>query len=143
MPQVHGAGWGLNRSSHEPGAPPSFWLAPTILHELGHVLGLTHSARAADVMSAYYVPDRVTLSEHDLARVRALYRGADGGGAAAAELIPPPPPPTSQREYMSIHKERIEDAMTSAVRTAVEQRAAKPLTFIAERLLERDATSAE
>jgi len=50
-----------------------FELLPVVLHEMGHVLGLVHSEKPADVMFPYYVPGRVKLSDNDVAVVKALY----------------------------------------------------------------------
>jgi predicted Zn-dependent protease len=43
-----------------------------LLHEVGHVIGLTHSQEPLDVMSPYYVSDRVELSGNDIKRVQQL-----------------------------------------------------------------------
>jgi len=49
-----------------------FQLLPVAIHEVGHVLGLSHSEHSADVMSPFYVAGQVTLSENDVTRVKAL-----------------------------------------------------------------------
>lgn len=50
-----------------------YYLQPVVLHEIGHSLGLTHSAAEDDVMSPFYVPDRVALADNDRRRVAAAY----------------------------------------------------------------------
>eukprot|EP00939_MAST-03C_sp_MAST-3C-sp1_P001236 g1236.t1 len=45
------------------------------LHEIGHVVGLTHSDKPEDVMSPFYVANRVALTRSDALRARALYFG--------------------------------------------------------------------
>ena len=72
--------WGLQGRPSKPG---SFKVFPVVLHELGHVLGLSHSNLEADVMSPYYRPDLTDLSENDVARARRA-TGADQAAAAAA-----------------------------------------------------------
>lgn len=51
-------------------APP-----PTHTHitRAGHALGLTHSAVEDDVMSPFYVPGRVALSDNDARRIAEAY----------------------------------------------------------------------
>eukprot|EP00803_Ostreobium_quekettii_P001087 evm.model.scf_853EXC.6 EVM.evm.TU.scf_853EXC.6 scf_853EXC:58036-60614(-) len=56
----------------QPAKPGRFYLYPVALHEMGHVLGLTHSTDPNDVMSPYYVPDRVELQPGDKQRAAAL-----------------------------------------------------------------------
>ena len=49
-----------------------FKLLPVAIHEVGHVLGLTHSTEPGDVMSPYYMEGQTTLSDGDKQRVTAL-----------------------------------------------------------------------
>ncbi|MET0406658.1 MAG: matrixin family metalloprotease [Cystobacter sp.] len=56
--------WTVNGTNHD--------LRSTALHELGHSLGLGHSADANAVMYAYY-NGRIDLQPDDLAGVRSLY----------------------------------------------------------------------
>merc|ERR1711966_191564 len=50
-----------------------FNFLPVAIHEIGHILGLCHSEAPIDVMSPYYIRDRVNLSDNDIARVKAIY----------------------------------------------------------------------
>lgn len=93
---LHGAGWEhLARTEVGADEPPCFFLAPVLLHEIGHVLGLTHNVLdASEVMAPHYDADKVKLTSRDKARVRAAYGvaepaedgGGGGGGASAGEV---------------------------------------------------------
>ncbi|MFJ9468214.1 matrixin family metalloprotease [Streptomyces caniferus] len=43
------------------------------LHELGHILGLGHSANPKSVMYPYYTVPKTTLGQEDIQRIQALY----------------------------------------------------------------------
>jgi len=49
-------------------------LLPVLLHELLHILGLEHDDEHPDaLMAPRYNPDVITLTEHDIRRLQALY----------------------------------------------------------------------
>ncbi|KAH8069714.1 peptidase [Aureococcus anophagefferens] len=50
--------------------PGAFFFLPVMLHEVGHCLGLTHSAEYRDVMSPYYVANHANLTDNDVARLQ-------------------------------------------------------------------------
>ncbi|KAG2434558.1 hypothetical protein HYH02_012224 [Chlamydomonas schloesseri] len=75
-----GERWLLQPAPELPGA---FYILPVVLHEIGHALGLTHSPDPAHVMSSFYQPHRVRLTEGDRERAAALYPLQ----GAAAELF--------------------------------------------------------
>lgn len=52
----------------QPAKAKAYYLLPVLLHELGHVIGLTHSADTKAVMSPYYVEDRIHLTDDDKER---------------------------------------------------------------------------
>jgi hypothetical protein len=53
-------------------------LLQVAIHEIGHLLGLSHSSDTSAIMFALYSPDRVTLSADDVAGISALYGARDG-----------------------------------------------------------------
>ena len=59
--------WLLQGMAPTPGA---FYLLPVALHEIGHCLGLAHGA-PAQVMSPYYVANRVALTPADVVAAKA------------------------------------------------------------------------
>lgn len=52
-------------------------LTSVAVHELGHVLGLSHSADRKSIMYPYYMGPKATLGQEDIQRIQALY-GAPG-----------------------------------------------------------------
>ena len=71
-----GEKWELQSRPHHRGSTGAFHLLPVAIHEIGHVLGLKHSAKAGDVMVPFYIPGRLALSANDVAE---LARLSDGG----------------------------------------------------------------
>lgn len=69
--------WLLQGQQQPRMAHGSFALLPVVAHELGHVLGLSHSHLEEDLMSPYYKPS-AKLSSNDTARVVKMY-GPPGG----------------------------------------------------------------
>eukprot|EP00946_MAST-07B_sp_MAST-7B-sp1_P004512 g4512.t1 len=61
--------WGVRGAPTKPGA---FMIFSVVLHEMGHVMGLAHSKSADDVMSPYYRPELVALTENDASRAKAV-----------------------------------------------------------------------
>ena len=61
-------------------------LLQVAIHEIGHLLGLSHSDNEGAIMFAFYGVDRVNLSQDDIDGIRALY------GAPAPEPAPEPEP---------------------------------------------------
>ncbi|EOD20284.1 hypothetical protein EMIHUDRAFT_242159 [Emiliania huxleyi CCMP1516] len=87
---LHGVGWEKLARSEEPkGAPPSFYLAPVLLHEIGHTLGLTHSHTPTEVMAPHYAADKVSLAPGDKSRARLAYSVPEPD---ESNLTPPPEP---------------------------------------------------
>ena len=43
------------------------------IHEIGHLLGLSHSQEQEAIMFAFYSPDRASLAQDDIDGIRALY----------------------------------------------------------------------
>ena len=127
---LHGAGWSRYcRTPVEPGRGPAFYVAPVILHEIGHVLGLSHSHRSGDVMASLYSADRVVLSENDKARVRAAYGVPTPGGGTSEQ------PPA---RYFEEHKQELEFDLSAAINDAIALRAPRPLRHVADKLMEAD-----
>ena len=48
-------------------------LRQVAIHEIGHLLGLSHSQENRAIMFAYYAPDRISLTDDDIQGIRALY----------------------------------------------------------------------
>jgi len=67
-------------------------LYSVILHEAGHALGLGHSDRPGAVMYPYYRLT-ATLSDDDIAAIRALYGAMAGTPTPAPTPTPTPTPP--------------------------------------------------
>ena len=57
--------------SNTPSKVNAFSIYTVVLHELGHVLGLTHSKNSMDVMAPFYNSDQtITLTSNDIQRVK-------------------------------------------------------------------------
>lgn len=63
-------------------------LYQTVLHEIGHALGLAHSTNPADVMFASLGPTDPDLGAADIQGIQLLY-GASAGGATPAAITTP------------------------------------------------------
>jgi hypothetical protein len=59
-----GAAWKINSD---------YDLETVVIHELGHALGMGHSAISAAVMSAYYTGVKQTLTSDDIAGIDSIY----------------------------------------------------------------------
>lgn len=72
------------------GAPPKIDLQAILTHELGHVLGIGHSADARATMNAGLLSGIAarSLEKDDLAAVCALYPGTTGRGCSATDCPP-------------------------------------------------------
>jgi predicted Zn-dependent protease len=51
----------------------TFFILPVCLHEIGHILGLTHSKALDDVMAPFYVKEKLSLTEGDISRIQKMY----------------------------------------------------------------------
>lgn len=89
---------------------PAISLPYAALHEIGHALGLDHSNEVNHVMSPYYTPKQLNLSEQDKARIQELY-GNDGGGSSPSTSTLPPT--ATMKQYLATHK--IKDKLSNAV----------------------------
>ena len=78
--------WGLSSGRQKVREPltwddQQFELLTIAIHEIGHLLGLQHSADPADVMNPYYLAGRTTLSANDLACLREAVPDAPPGSS--------------------------------------------------------------
>ena len=63
----------------EVGSGNGIVLLQVAIHEIGHLLGLSHSDDENAIMFPYYSPDRVNLTQDDIDGVRELYGLAEPG----------------------------------------------------------------
>lgn len=61
----------------EAGDASGIVLLQVAIHEIGHLLGLSHSNDETAIMYPYYGPDRVNLAQDDINGVQALYGPAE------------------------------------------------------------------
>ena len=54
-------------------AASGFLLRQVAIHEIGHLLGLSHSQEVGAIMFRFYSPDRIHLADDDIAGIRELY----------------------------------------------------------------------
>src|SRR5262249_56402803 len=78
-----------------------FDLETVAIHEIGHALGLNHSAISSAVMYAYYTNLKQGLTGDDIAGIQAIYGpapGPDGSNTSAAAAIDLTPMVTPQAQ---------------------------------------------
>lgn len=84
--------WSDSVNTSDPAGTVNFFSVAA--HEIGHALGLDHSANAQDIMYPYYTGDKFTPSSTDIANIQALYGGGLGTPSAdtfsALTAVPEP-----------------------------------------------------
>lgn len=80
-----GEGWVWNGSDYVDNVYEASMLA-TLIHEIGHAIGLDHEDTKPSIMGTYSDPDITTLTSYDISLIRSLYGGRYTGTSSSEQL---------------------------------------------------------